>query len=148
MKNGRMQCKDISNERVLAAVEVIIRAKGYEGATANLEDLIAELAGPPGLMALRAAGIYPDVDYDALMPYGLVIAKVRKLVRRGLLDGCYCGCGGHLILTETFVVKNTIYPRPSPLLCEVPVSTPLPEGRWVAEEPVPGVTMVTWKNDA
>lgn len=33
-------------------------------------------------------------------PPKVVHAKLRKLIRRGLLDGCYCGCRGDFQLTE------------------------------------------------
>jgi hypothetical protein len=36
---------------------------------------------------------YPDV------PYKVVLAKVRSLKRRGLLDGCTCGCRGDFEMT-------------------------------------------------
>lgn len=39
--------------------------------------------------------------YGAPDPVGkIVLAKARRLIRRGLLDGCYCGCRGDLSLTE------------------------------------------------
>lgn len=33
-------------------------------------------------------------------PWKVVHAKVRALIRRGLLDGCDCGCRGDWSLTE------------------------------------------------
>ena len=35
----------------------------------------------------------PDV------PPKVVLAKLRALIRRGLIDGCACGCGGEFTLT-------------------------------------------------
>ena len=38
------------------------------------------------------------------MPKGisdkLVLAKMRMLIRRGLVDGCTCGCRGDFVLTD------------------------------------------------
>ncbi|UWP85827.1 hypothetical protein [Dactylosporangium fulvum] len=31
-----------------------------------------------------------------LFPPNLMLAKIRQLVRRGVLDGCACGCRGDL----------------------------------------------------
>jgi hypothetical protein len=36
---------------------------------------------------------FPDV------PFKVLLAKARKLVRRGLLDGCACGCSGSFEIT-------------------------------------------------
>lgn len=30
----------------------------------------------------------------------LVIAKMRQLIRRGLVDGCPCGCRGDFVITD------------------------------------------------
>lgn len=44
-----------------------------------------------------------DNDVRAAMPAGihkhLVLAKMENLIRRGLVDGCYCGCRGDFELT-------------------------------------------------
>lgn len=38
---------------------------------------------------------------DALdIPWKVALAKVRKMIRRGDLGGCYCGCRGDLFITE------------------------------------------------
>lgn len=36
---------------------------------------------------------FPDV------PWKVLLAKARKLIRRGLMDGCTCGCRGDYELT-------------------------------------------------
>ena len=33
-------------------------------------------------------------------PEAVVLAKMRKLVKRGLVDGCGCGCRGDFTITE------------------------------------------------
>lgn len=35
-----------------------------------------------------------DIEEITEWPWRLIVAKARKLIRRGLLDGCYCGCRG------------------------------------------------------
>lgn len=34
------------------------------------------------------------------VPYKLVLAKMKKLIARGLVDGCACGCSGDFEITE------------------------------------------------
>ena len=33
-------------------------------------------------------------------PDKLVLSKMRSLIRRGLVDGCGCGCRGDFVITE------------------------------------------------
>ena len=40
-----------------------------------------------------------DVTEDLGYPWKVVLAKFRRLQRRGLLDGCGCGCRGDWHLT-------------------------------------------------
>lgn len=112
MKNGKPQCKDIPNEEFLNAVEEII---AYRQSTWALrQEVTAVLAGHPYLVPPKGgwpAGLHVQVDYDQLIPQKLIIAKARKLIRRGLLTGCYCGCRGDFELTNLMIVGNTIYNR-------------------------------------
>lgn len=43
-------------------------------------------------------------DITKAMPEGVpekvVLAKMASLIRRGLVDGCACGCRGDFVLTE------------------------------------------------
>ena len=34
------------------------------------------------------------------VPDKVVLAKMRKLIRRGLVDGCPCGCRGDFVITK------------------------------------------------
>lgn len=76
-----MQCKDIPTRPIL---EFLAGLNGrwavwylYEGCTNSVQ-----LAMPPDL------------------PAPLILAKMRKLIRSGLLDGCPCGCRGDYVLTD------------------------------------------------
>lgn len=77
-----MQVKDISDEAFLAAVATcsVRQAQewGYKDAWCNRMDVEAELS--------RMLGVE--------VPWKIVLAKARKLIKRGLMDGCPCGCRG------------------------------------------------------
>lgn len=82
MKNGRLQCKDIPDEPVLHFLASLNEAAGWH-------------TFPPN------QGFQPTV-LDAMpsgLPWRLVLAKMRMLIRRGLVDGCGCGCRGDFELT-------------------------------------------------
>ena len=34
------------------------------------------------------------------VPEKLVLAKMRQMIRRGVVDGCPCGCRGDFVITE------------------------------------------------
>jgi hypothetical protein len=70
-----MQCKDIDDRMFLTAV---VTAAVYKDLGSNRWELAKLL--------------------DLPMP--LVLAKAAGLIRRGLLDGCTCGCRGDFLLTE------------------------------------------------
>ena len=80
-----MQCKDIGDADFLRAVDAAATAGGFKSATRW--DVAAVLVGRPCDVGR------PPVDYLD-MPERLVRAKARKLIRRGLLEGCACGCRG------------------------------------------------------
>lgn len=80
-----MKASDIPDEVFLAAVDRA-RSGGY---ASNRWDVTAVLAGHPELVGLPS-GRGPFER----MPAKVVLAKARKLIRRGLLEGCECGCRG------------------------------------------------------
>lgn len=54
---------------------------------------------------LAATGDVRSASLDDLaevldFPWKVVAAKCRALVKRGLLDGCACGCRGDFVVTE------------------------------------------------
>jgi hypothetical protein len=112
MKNGRLQCKDIPNEAFLEAVRQVCEIRKMNWAMRW--EVGAVLAGHPELVRPSAGfpyGIIVQVDWEELFPQKLVIAKARKLMRRGLLEGCDCGCRGDFELTDLTVINNVIYKR-------------------------------------
>jgi hypothetical protein len=94
------QAKDISDADFLAAIDTVCTIRRSHGFGASRWDIAAVLAGDAARVAETArlldagsphgAGIvdYPD------FPDKLILAKARKLVRRGVVEGCCCGCRG------------------------------------------------------
>ncbi len=85
-----MKCSDIPDLLVLAAVKQL----GQTSGTVCVWTFRWDIAD-----TLSASGVeFPggDGDRDRLM-----LAKLKRLVDRGLLDGCPCGCRGDFELTPT-----------------------------------------------
>lgn len=71
-----VQAKDVTNLQALDAVcECAAARKGGYALLADLEDMLR----------------LPTVK--------IVLAKLRKLIHQGFVDGCACGCSGSFILT-------------------------------------------------
>jgi len=85
MKNGRLQIKDIPDEPILE----LLRARPGTWFTwfpsRPEEDEIM-----PTVVSAFPAGL----------PDKLVLAKMNSLIRRGLIEGCACGCRGDFEITE------------------------------------------------
>lgn len=77
-----MQCKDIPDAPILERVWEINNSDSW----AHWFDVHHERSVRPAFP--------PDC------PFKLVLAKMRKLIERGLLDGCPCGCRGDYIVTR------------------------------------------------
>jgi hypothetical protein len=69
-----MKAADVSDEAVIGAVR-------NRGQYPNL-----------GLLRHELEAAFPDV------PPKVLRAKVRKLIRRGVIDGCACGCRGEFVM--------------------------------------------------
>jgi hypothetical protein len=87
-------CKEIADETFLAAVDEAIRLRSEDDerpwSWATRWDVAAVLAGRPELVGTgEACG-------PGLFPPDLLLAKAKRLIERGLLDGCACGCRGEL----------------------------------------------------
>lgn len=82
-----MQCKDIPTDAILIGMLESGKPNGH----------------PAWHMHWRGTG---DYNVRNFMPHGqelddnLVRAKMSGLLRRGLVDGCACGCRGDWRLTE------------------------------------------------
>jgi hypothetical protein len=85
MKNGRPQCRDIPDALFLSFVEA------QSPHWTMLWDLSRHL---------HQHGITGVPVSDTEAPFHLVRAKASRLIGRGLLDGCDCGCRGDFVLTE------------------------------------------------
>ena len=74
-----MQCKDIPDAPILAF-----------------------LAQRPGVWHNWYFGDDRDVHLamPADVPDKLVVAKMNRLMQRGLVDGCSCGCRGDYVITD------------------------------------------------
>lgn len=79
--------RDIPDEAFLDAVR---RArKGISGATRW--DVGSALAGLP---------VPTDFSAEPPIPEKVVLAKARRLIKRGLIDGCCCGCRGDFRISD------------------------------------------------
>lgn len=78
-----MQCKDIPDQPILDFLERL------DGRWATWFHPHPDMAMPTVL---------------SVMPEGtttkLAHAKMRKLIRRGLVDGCICGCRGDFVIKQ------------------------------------------------
>lgn len=81
MKNGRLQAKDITDVDFLGQVHAVQKR---ESRWCHVWDL--------------AFAVLDGVDVDGWNK--LVRAKSARLIGRGLLTGCACGCRGDFELTE------------------------------------------------
>lgn len=102
-----MQAKDIPDTEFLTAVGLATVLHG--GVWANRSHVAMVLGGyAQNVAELRRLGpLTPSSELAKLYidpapgyPEKVVLAKARKLIRRGLLDGCYCGCRGDFELTH------------------------------------------------
>lgn len=83
MKNGKIQAKDIDDRRVLTIISDLMAAEYRERPRPD-EYLWT--------MVWDIEKRLPDV------PGKVLAAKLEALVRRGLIDGCTCGCRGDFFL--------------------------------------------------
>jgi len=92
----QLQCKDIGDEEFLDAVRTAARLGGIGPAMSW--DVGCVLAGHPEHIGQSLAHVsYPGKE---CFPWRLVRAKAKKLIDRGRLDGCPCGCRGDYRVVE------------------------------------------------
>ena len=101
----RPQAKAIPEQAVLDAISQALAAK-----------IAAKIADPPRwVTALHLTpGTYTTVsrwEIGALLPVWpekVLLAKLRSMLRRGLIDGCACGCsGGFEVKGSAALAQNT-----------------------------------------
>lgn len=94
MKNGRKQAKDISDQDFLLGILYTIEQRKQAHKTVCATYVQRFLADD--LATIQPLGKYlPASDHvEKEIPYKLVTAKAKSLIRRGLIDGCGCGCRG------------------------------------------------------
>lgn len=101
-RRGRMQRKDIDDRVILAGIVVACELRtrvdplrdGQPWRTCFSWDLEAVLAGQPELVGRH------DGERRQWIARKLLIAKLAHMQRRGLIDGCTCGCRGDFEVTE------------------------------------------------
>ena len=81
MNGRRMQCKDIPDEKFLDAVRSTARG-----------------AYPPTTTGYAVRDVLEQ--YLGHIPFNLLQAKARRLIQRGLIDGCGCGCRGDFSIPD------------------------------------------------
>lgn len=87
MKNKRLQCKDLSDKTILQFLNgpfVGWAAPGW-GTWFRYDNTV-----PPN-------SVYKVLPADT--PERLVLAKMRNMIDRGVINGCTCGCRGDFEIT-------------------------------------------------
>ena len=79
-----MQCKDIPEEPILRFLDALNGrwAVWYQNDREPYFDNSVQLAMPPNL------------------PSKLIVAKMGQMIKKGIVDGCPCGCRGDYVITE------------------------------------------------
>ena len=85
-----MQAKDINDAAFIKAVETAAGLRGFDIATRW--DVAMVLGGHEDAVGKATLDV-PE------FPDKVILAKARKLIRRGLITGCICGCRGYFELT-------------------------------------------------
>lgn len=99
-----MQCKDIANEDFLNAVRTASRLAG--GGWAMAWDVGCVLAGNPEHVTMTSP--HRDTPTGECFPWRLLRAKAQKLINKGLLEGCACGCRGDYYIPGEWPVDERI----------------------------------------
>lgn len=81
-----MQCKDIPDALFLEAIRVSARTVSGWAMRWDVHTALEAVMGP--------------------VPEKVVLAKAKKLIRSGKMDGCTCGCRGDFQLPEPTVIQG------------------------------------------
>lgn len=98
-----MQCKDIPDAPVLRFLAKVAAGETFWTPTPEMKRGWGA-APRPHVNATWYCGEYtPENSVAHAMPEGtpekLVLAKMRQMIRRGVVDGCPCGCRGDFEIT-------------------------------------------------
>lgn len=86
-----MKASDITDEAFLAAIGTVLRRRPeIAGLGASRWDIGSVLDGHPEWVGLVQATDGTSVS----IPEKVVLAKAKRLIERGLINGCACGCRG------------------------------------------------------
>lgn len=105
-RRGRMQRKDIDDRVILAGIVITCALRtrvdplpdiGYGVAWQSCSrwDLEFVLSGVP-----ERVGRGPYDGFEPWVPTKLLLAKLEHMERRGLIDGCTCGCRGDFVVLK------------------------------------------------
>lgn len=101
MKNGRMQVKDIPDDPIL---QFLLKLKRKEIEVSYGEEGNLKTWRPPTACSFGPEFGQTFANSVALampgVPWRLRLRKMDSLIRRGLAEGCACGCRGDFELTE------------------------------------------------
>lgn len=99
-----MQAKDISDEAVIELVRACVEARcngdetwGWHGGRPGYQrpkEHEAVLGSPPETPTSHWANRWDIAKALGNLPEKVVLAKLRGLVKRGMITGCACGCRG------------------------------------------------------
>lgn len=91
----KMKASDIPDIVILQAVKSVAMGKLKDGETFKYSD--GSYNGNPWVMVWDA---HPEINRRmGEVPFKVFMAKFRALYKRGLLDGCACGCRGDMQIT-------------------------------------------------
>ncbi len=97
-----MQCKDIPDAAILKFLARLERKEIVATFKANWPEAVDGVVTWYPTVGTTFNGCVQGVPHA--MPEGtpekLVLAKMRRLIKRGLVDGCGCGCRGDFELTD------------------------------------------------
>lgn len=91
-----MQAKDIPDLLLLQAIDSLsrqVRMAGDFTALVGDDYTAVGMVDPHWVFTWDLEKELPEY------PWKVLLAKCRKLIKRGLLDGCTCGCRGDFVLT-------------------------------------------------
>lgn len=93
------QCKDISDLPILEFLQMLENAE-ITAVYATENGLTAWQPSSAVLHEGFAHSVLNAIPYGSDYPNKLRVSKIKSMHRRGLIDGCVCGCRGDFILTD------------------------------------------------